>query len=78
MCAGAAAIFTDVEVRGVGVGREDHVTDTVGDAVSWVGCYEIKELINGVVCGLCGGDLLLAKFAEGDKEFDVHSACVVE
>ena len=78
MGASAAASFADIEVHGVEMGWEDHVAGAVGDAVGWVSCHKVEELSDGIVGGLCGGGLLLAEFAEDNKKFVVHSACVVE
>ena len=73
VCAGAATGSADVEVRGVRVDQEDHVTSTEGDVVGWVGGHVIEELIDGVFGGLCCGGLLLAEFTEGNRECVVHS-----
>ena len=36
--------FADVEVSGIRVGREDHVTGTIDNAVGCVGCHIVKVL----------------------------------
>ena len=52
--AGAAAGFTDVEIRGVGVAGKDHVAGAVGDAVVGV-CYDVVQELEHVNVGIfCG------------------------
>ena len=49
MGTGAAAGFAGTEVAGIGVGREDHVAGSVGNAIIGIGSTVVKELVDFVV-----------------------------
>ena len=66
---GAAARLAGVEVIGIGVGRKDHFSDMIGDAVVGVVRALVEELVDAGVGGFSGRGLLRANFTEGVQEF---------
>ena len=76
--ASPAAGFAGIEVGGIGVGREDHVAGSVGDAIVGVGGTVVQELVDFVIGAAFGRRLFGADVTESMEEFVVYDTGVVE
>ena len=61
-----------------GVSSGDHVADSIGDAIIWVGDDIIKELVNGHSGVFSGKNLSDADGADVNHELVVHDTCITE
>ena len=78
MGAGAATIFADVEIAGIGVSCKAHAAALVGDSAVGVCGDIVAKLINGGGCVFVCGSLLGADFTESDKELVVDGSSTEE
>ena len=78
MSAGATPGVRFVEVRCVGVHRQDHIAGVVCDDVVRMSCDIVKELVEILHCGFCGGGLLYGEGPECGEHRDIDGACIVK
>ena len=65
-----------VEVAGIGVSCEDHISCTLGDDVVWVYGNVVEELVYSVSGGLSGHSLFVVDGAKSKEKFIVDRAPV--
>ena len=71
-----ASATSTIEVVGIRVDCQDHITRTVGDAVIWVWGNIVEELVESISGGLGSRGLLGANGADSDKKFIFNRASV--